>query len=44
MIDGSWALVTDFFGTDILRTVEAGPVHIQPERIFEAWLGGKPST
>lgn len=34
VIDENWPLVLDFFGPRILRTIEAGPVHVPPEETY----------
>jgi predicted kinase len=33
VIEANWAMLTDFFGPRILRTVEPGPAHLEPEEI-----------
>jgi hypothetical protein len=32
-------LITEFFGTNIARTIEAGPMHVPPQDTFKAMFG-----
>ena len=31
--------ITEFFGTNMTRTIEAGPIHVPPEETFKAMFG-----
>ena len=39
VIRENWQLVEGFFGQRIVRTIEAGPVHVPPERTYHAIFG-----
>jgi murein L,D-transpeptidase YcbB/YkuD len=39
IIRANWAHIEDFFGDHIVRTIEAGPVHVPPEQTNRAIFG-----
>jgi len=39
VINANMTLITEFFGANIVRTIEAGPVHVLPEATFKAMFG-----
>jgi predicted 2-oxoglutarate/Fe(II)-dependent dioxygenase YbiX len=39
IINANMEAVTEFFGTNIARTIEAGPTHILPAETFRAMFG-----
>lgn len=39
VINANMPLITEFFGTNVARTIEAGPMHIPPEETFSALFG-----
>jgi hypothetical protein len=39
IIDANMAALQEFFGTDMTRTIEAGPTHVPPEDTFKAMFG-----
>ena len=40
VIRENWQHVEDFFGPRIVRTIEAGPVHVPPEQTYRTIFGG----
>ena len=38
IIDANWPLVVSFYGSRILRTIEAGPTHVPPDETFGVML------
>lgn len=39
VIDTNYAALKEFFGDKMVRTIEAGPVHVPPEDTFKAMFG-----
>jgi hypothetical protein len=39
VIRENWQLIDGFFGPRIVRTIEAGPVHVPPERTYNSIFG-----
>lgn len=42
LIDANYAMLKAFFGGNMVRAIEAGPVHVPPEQTFAAMFGDKP--
>jgi hypothetical protein len=44
MMNENWSHLAAFFGSNIVRTIKAGPVHALPEETFAAMFGDQKST
>jgi hypothetical protein len=43
-VNENWPHLAEFFGSNIVRTIEAGPVHVLPAVTFAAMLGDKTAS